>query len=1002
MSGNRLKLSLIALLILNTGGLFAADEKDVKLDSIEVIGTTPDDDVKTKKVGETKKSAETLERQQVSDSKDLVKYETGVTVVEGGRFGNSGYAIRGVDENRVAIMIDGLRQAETLSSTGFKELFEGYGNFNNTRNSVEMENVKMATITKGADSMKTGSGALGGSVMFETKDARDYLIDKNWYFGFKNGYQSRDSQNFRSITAAARLKWFDILIVNTLRDGHETKNYFYDIYNGDEDRTHVGRTREKADPYNIQRKSTMVKVGFQPSDEHRFSVMHDDSTLKSNGEDLSYALRSYSYSLQDTALGERLTNDKSTRKNIQVAYENFVETPFWDSFKISYSTQKIKNKARTDEYCNNDGCNNVRNPSGLNMVYDKDAGVYKIVDKNGKELTPESDTNEWLSDSRVFKDSNGNKVVWQDNGGEVNYMFLNCSKVDCTKKFRVSRVYEDGFGQYHHDYVDRDIEILTAPDGTKYGRVKRELDPNGDIEDLRIARPKSAGYVEDQYHDRDLNTDTKQFDINFEKEFELLGMEHSVKYGALFEKTKKSMVDQDGFKGANEKWWADKFYGYKFDPSNPNADANGYVLHPDWYPRAYSSKSNTNAKQTYLIPVETKTTAFFVGDNLKLTDWLGFDLNYRYDKVKHVPKYDTSVPVPKGLIAGIFVPLPGNAYGPGATCGYNTDCMNENIRQNLDILLQNKEFKSDSYIFGLNLDPLSFMRFQVKYSKGFRAPTSDEMYMTFKHPSFSIAPNTNLKAEIAKTKEAALTFYKNQSFISFNVFKTDYENFIDLVFLRMKAVEVGSALQYPFWQNINRDSAKVNGFEISSRVELGDAFSSLEGFRIGYKFTHQKGRMDGSIPMNAIQPTTSVYTLGYSTPGDKYGIDFYITDVGEKKAEDTYNMYWKDQMEHIDPDSGNLVPGKMIKGKPVTDSKMAWRSGNYTVFDLIAYARPAKNFAFSFGLYNITDQKYMTWDSARSIRGFGTTNLIDQNTGAGIKRFYAPGRNFKFTWEIKF
>ena len=90
MSGNRLKLSLIALLILNAGGLFAADEKDVKLDSIEVIGTTPDDDVKTKKVGETKKSAETLSKQQVSDSRDLVKYETGVTVVEAGRFGASG------------------------------------------------------------------------------------------------------------------------------------------------------------------------------------------------------------------------------------------------------------------------------------------------------------------------------------------------------------------------------------------------------------------------------------------------------------------------------------------------------------------------------------------------------------------------------------------------------------------------------------------------------------------------------------------------------------------------------------------------------------------------------------------------------------------------------------------------------------------------------------------------------------------------------------------------
>ena len=107
-------------------------------------------------------------------------------------------------------------------------------------------------------------------------------------------------------------------------------------------------------------------------------------------------------------------------------------------------------------------------------------------------------------------------------------------------------------------------------------------------------------------------------------------------------------------------------------------------------------------------------------------------------------------------------------------------------------------------------------------------------------------------------------------------------------------------------------------------------------------------------------------------------------------------------MEHIDPDSGRLVPGKKVKGKPVTDSTLAWRSGNYTVLDIITYARPHKNFNLGFGVYNITNTKYITWDSARSIRGFGTTNLIDQNTGAGIGRFYAPRRNFRFNWEVTF
>ncbi len=188
-------------------------------------------------------------------------------------------------------MVDGLRQAETLSSQGFKELFEGYGNFNNTRNSIEIENVKTATITKGADSLKSGSGALGGSVIFETKDARDYLIDKDYYLSYKRGYQTMNNQNLKTLTLAGRSKKFDILVVDTKRDGHEIENYDYKIYpNKQADLSKVGPTREKADPYQITRQSTLIKLGFQPNENHRLSVALDDSTLETKGMDLSYIL----------------------------------------------------------------------------------------------------------------------------------------------------------------------------------------------------------------------------------------------------------------------------------------------------------------------------------------------------------------------------------------------------------------------------------------------------------------------------------------------------------------------------------------------------------------------------------------------------------------------------------------------------------------------------------------------------------------------------------------
>ncbi|MEX4652126.1 TonB-dependent receptor, partial [Haemophilus influenzae] len=818
---------------------------------MNVSGSSENINIKEKKVGETQISAKKLAKQQASDSRDLVRYETGITVVETGRTGASGYAVRGVDENRVGIMVDGLRQAETLSSQGFKELFEGYGNFNNTRNSIEIENVKTATITKGADSLKSGSGALGGSVIFETKDARDYLIDKDYYLSYKRGYQTMNNQNLKTLTLAGRSKKFDILVVDTKRDGHEIENYDYKIYpNKQADLSKVGPTREKADPYQITRQSTLIKLGFQPNENHRLSVALDDSTLETKGIDLSYALRPYSQSKSET-YGERIINDQSKRKNIQFSYENFSQTPFWDHIKLSYSSQKITNKARSDEYCHQSTCNGVLNPQGLHLV--EENGVYKIVDKNGDEF--KSEEAGW---SRKFKNKNGEDV---DNDidsskGSLDSVVIDCEKLNCNNKFRVF-VEKDEKYDDKYTYENRPIEVETLPNGKKYGKISlkkgdRLWNPDGPLkeETARFLFPKSHGYSTDFVNDRDLNTNTQQIKLDLDKEFSLWHTQHSLKYGGFYEKTLKSMVNHQYNTAANVQWWADYFFCARADGGKlgvekkpqPNISvagcANGTPIHSD------------KGKETYLIPVTTKNNVLYFGDNVQLTSWLGLDLNYRYDHVKYLPGYDEKIPVPGGLIAGIFVPFDEKDFVYGTStpptgyndCRYNTDCYKNNVKKNLALLLRKTDYKHHSYNLGLNLDPTDWLRVQLKYANGFRAPTSDEIYMTFKHPQFSIQPNTDLKAETSKTKEVAFTFYKNSSYITLNAFQNDYRNFIDLVEVGERPIEGGSTIAYPFHQNQNRDRARVRGIEIASRLEMGDLFEKLQGFHLGYKFTYQKGR----------------------------------------------------------------------------------------------------------------------------------------------------------------
>ncbi|KMZ35832.1 TonB-dependent hemoglobin/transferrin/lactoferrin family receptor, partial [Haemophilus influenzae] len=997
-----------------------------QLEQINVSGSSENINVKEKKVGETQISAKKLAKQQASDSRDLVRYETGITVVETGRTGASGYAVRGVDENRVGIMVDGLRQAETLSSQGFKELFEGYGNFNNTRNSIEIENVKTATITKGADSLKSGSGALGGSVIFETKDARDYLIGKDHYFSIKRATQSMNSQDTVSLTAAGRYKGFDALIVHTERNSNEMKNYGYENY----DDKVVGIKREKTDPYSISRHSTLVKLGFEPTENHRFSVAIDKSTLKTDGQDLSYSLRPSSYVNTEIRQGERFIHDKSKRENIQFSYENFTQTPFWDHFKLTYSSQKIKNKARSDEYCASANCAGVINPQGLHL--DDSNGVYKILDKDNKELTGKYN---W---GTIYENSRNENVTNDISERSVESLSIDCDKLDCNKKFRVFSANKlNGKNDYtgNYKFEDRKINIKTLPNGKKYGQVELDSRPNPfdsaltQYEEAFYLLPKSEGYSRNDYNDRDLNTNTKQFNFDFDKSFSVIKTEHALRYGGLYSETEKSMVNDQGYKGGNVQWWADDFICNKLE--------NGIrTPSPQYYPTSDCTgklRESNLGKTSYLIPVKTKNHAFYLGDNFTVTNWLSFDLNYRYDNVRHLPHYrlGQDPEIPRGLLAGTMIPIPDSALtGGSGWYNYNHPDYIKNVQDNLNAIQKSTAFKHHSYNLGLNLDPTDWLRIQFKYSNGFRAPTPDEMYMTFKHPQFSILPNTNLKEEKAKTKEIAFTFYRERSYFTTNLFQTDYKNFIDLAYLGERPIDQSKSSYYPFYQSLNRDKAKVNGIEISTHLEIGDLIEKLEGFHLGYKLTYQKGRIKDSKPlegykkllkhnpkymnmvlqdqpMNALQPTTSVYNLGYDSPNKIWGLDFYITDVSAKKAKDSFNPQWHSmierQAENINTGVIETVPAKTVNGnEKVIDRRALWRNKHYTVIDAIAYWKPIKNLTFTAGVYNLTNQKYLTWESARSIRTIGTINRIDTETGIGLNRFYAPGRNYRMSVQFEF
>ena len=342
---------LLAAIVSQTFPALAADpipQAYQELNEVKVIGGR-----KAQKLGEEKIRRQALDKQMVSDESDLVRYDPGISVVEGGRSGSNGFTIRGVDKDRVAINVDGLAQAESRSSEAFQELFGAYGNFNANRNTSEPENFSEVTLTKGADSLKSGSGALGGAVNYKTKSASDYVSEeKPYHLGIKGGYIGRNSQKFSSITAAGTWLGLDALMVYTRRFGKETKNnsdaadtvitdnkQSWSPNAGSTNYGSRGIARSKPDPQNWENISTLFKLGYNFNDQNRIGWIYEDSRTDRTTTELS---NMWAANWKGEALGDtRSRQDISYRKRIGFEYKNQLDKGPWDSLNLRYDRQTI-------------------------------------------------------------------------------------------------------------------------------------------------------------------------------------------------------------------------------------------------------------------------------------------------------------------------------------------------------------------------------------------------------------------------------------------------------------------------------------------------------------------------------------------------------------------------------------------------------------------------------------------------------------------------------------
>lgn len=239
------KLSLAITTTLVTANALA---QSVELDSINVIATR---DPSRFAYTPEKQSKDSLLSKQATSVADALEDIPNVDVRGGSRSIAQKPNIRGLSDNRVVQVIDGVRQNFDLAHRGSYFL--------------PMSLIQEIEVIKGPSSSLWGSGALGGVVAMRTPNALD-LLKNNDKFGVKirQGYQTANNLSERDVSVFAANDKFDVLISG-----------FYN--NADNLRTGKGN---KLNNTAYKQLGGLSKFGWQINDANRVELSHRETRFK--------------------------------------------------------------------------------------------------------------------------------------------------------------------------------------------------------------------------------------------------------------------------------------------------------------------------------------------------------------------------------------------------------------------------------------------------------------------------------------------------------------------------------------------------------------------------------------------------------------------------------------------------------------------------------------------------------------------------------------------------
>ena len=245
-----------ALAVAFSHGLCPTASAQTVLDTVSVQAESIQDDI-DETATMTTLDATRISEGMVANIKDAVRYEPGISVTNNAsRFGLAGFNIRGVEDNRVLMQIDGVRLPEAFK-------IGGYANVG--RNLVDVALLKRIDIQRGSASALYGSGALGGAVGYITPDPEDWLTGTRPIGGgIEVQYHSANDGKAVIPTLAVGNGTLKLLLRGVRRAGTETESKgTLDV---------IGTQRTVANPQDDDTLSGLAKIVFTPDASLRTSL----------------------------------------------------------------------------------------------------------------------------------------------------------------------------------------------------------------------------------------------------------------------------------------------------------------------------------------------------------------------------------------------------------------------------------------------------------------------------------------------------------------------------------------------------------------------------------------------------------------------------------------------------------------------------------------------------------------------------------------------------------